>query len=668
MMDTQLPHPSTRKHPVKASRSQGVVEFALALPILLMLLFAIIDFSLLFSAWLLIQNMSRQAVRYAVTGEYNAAYCTAGCVTTADQDAARLQSIRDRAESFIAGLLVDDTSTLKTEPGFLEVTICSNRDSDGNGVSDFQVNYGVLGSATRYSECKRLADDALIQDPGSPNDYVIVMVDFNHPYITPFLNQVWPMIHLVSAQSGIVEKFRVTRAQSLPPPIFMGSPTPSNTFTQSSTFTLTNTYTRTSTPTPSSTASLTPTLTETNTPTTTATPDCGLFDFTSNNFSLTKYSGGTLPRASITIRSQSADDTYIQSLVFDWEAYDFAFPSQKVNRIRFGGSVITPFNQPISPATWALVGPPTSTHTLAAGTSMTFDFDFLIADPTWPGGPYNNSFGLAVHLGNNCDVSIDAQPTPTYTATGTSTLTPTPTNTGSPTHTPTRTLTPSHTNTPTITQTPTDTFTPSNSPTRTDTSTRTSTRTATNTYTPTNTPTRTNTPPNTYTPSNTFTPSNTRTPTNTFTATLSPTRTYTPTITNTPTDTFTRTFTRTYTPTNTSSNTFTPTNTVPTNTRTSTRTPTNTYTPSNTPTATDTRTNTPTASNTATRTNTRTATNSPTPITPTATRTPTTPPTATKCPTCYGLLDAPVQAKLSRALDFLRFIRYPFALLGMHIY
>ena len=54
-----------------SSRSQGVVEFALALPILLMLVFAIIDFSLLFSAWLLIQNMSRQAVRYAVTGEFN---------------------------------------------------------------------------------------------------------------------------------------------------------------------------------------------------------------------------------------------------------------------------------------------------------------------------------------------------------------------------------------------------------------------------------------------------------------------------------------------------------------------------------------------------------------------------------------------------------------------
>ena len=58
-----------------AGRSQGVVEFALAAPILLMLLFAIIDFSLLFSAWLLIQNVSRQALRYGITGQFNPAYC-----------------------------------------------------------------------------------------------------------------------------------------------------------------------------------------------------------------------------------------------------------------------------------------------------------------------------------------------------------------------------------------------------------------------------------------------------------------------------------------------------------------------------------------------------------------------------------------------------------------
>ncbi len=43
-----------KRHWAGAGRSQGMVEFALAAPVLLMLLFAVVDFSLLFSAWLLI--------------------------------------------------------------------------------------------------------------------------------------------------------------------------------------------------------------------------------------------------------------------------------------------------------------------------------------------------------------------------------------------------------------------------------------------------------------------------------------------------------------------------------------------------------------------------------------------------------------------------------------
>ncbi len=56
-------------------------------------------------------------------------------------------------------------------------------------------------------------------------DAVIVMIDFNHPYLTPFINKIWPMVHLVSAQQGIIEKFRISRALSSPPAIYMGSAT-----------------------------------------------------------------------------------------------------------------------------------------------------------------------------------------------------------------------------------------------------------------------------------------------------------------------------------------------------------------------------------------------------------------------------------------------------------
>ncbi len=58
-----------------ASRSQALLEFALALPILLMLLFGIIDLAALFQAWLTVENIARQTVRYAVTGQYDPTFC-----------------------------------------------------------------------------------------------------------------------------------------------------------------------------------------------------------------------------------------------------------------------------------------------------------------------------------------------------------------------------------------------------------------------------------------------------------------------------------------------------------------------------------------------------------------------------------------------------------------
>ena len=126
--------------------SQGVVEFALAAPILLMMLFAIIDFSLLFSAWLLIQNISRQAVRYGVTGAWESAYCQNGCVDINDQTQARIQSIQAEAMKYTAGLLVNTSVTSNTLPGYLKVTICSGKDN---------IVQGETGTTT-YSDCRGL--------------------------------------------------------------------------------------------------------------------------------------------------------------------------------------------------------------------------------------------------------------------------------------------------------------------------------------------------------------------------------------------------------------------------------------------------------------------------------------------------------------------------------
>ena len=62
-----LPRPKTP--------GQALLEFALALPVLLLLLFGIIEFGRLLQAWMAVQNAARFGLRYAVTGEYNPIYC-----------------------------------------------------------------------------------------------------------------------------------------------------------------------------------------------------------------------------------------------------------------------------------------------------------------------------------------------------------------------------------------------------------------------------------------------------------------------------------------------------------------------------------------------------------------------------------------------------------------
>ena len=52
-------------------RGQTLAEFAISLPILLLLLFGVLEFGRLFQSWVTLQNAARTAARYAITGLYD---------------------------------------------------------------------------------------------------------------------------------------------------------------------------------------------------------------------------------------------------------------------------------------------------------------------------------------------------------------------------------------------------------------------------------------------------------------------------------------------------------------------------------------------------------------------------------------------------------------------
>jgi len=325
---------------------QAIVEFALALPVLLLLLFGVIEFGRLVQAWLTVQNAARFGLRYAVTGEFDPQYCDEAAValglTNEDTyqgdpagdchvpdsfgsnardlserlvDWARLPSIRDAARAGGAGIAINEDVNTSGDylaylvshnfadlgdpglKGYFHVTVCSNRDQDQDGNADF-----AKDETTSPVTCYNTLDQIYMDDAGGPGDRVRVIVTFVHPMILPFINTIWPQIPLTAWREGIVERFRTSRVSGLGSQII-------------------NAPTRTPVPPPTNTATVTPTSTgtptETVTPTPTATPDCSLYTLSDFSFA----NGAAHPdyaHLQINVLNNSPADVNVVRVVLDW--------------------------------------------------------------------------------------------------------------------------------------------------------------------------------------------------------------------------------------------------------------------------------------------------------------------------------------------------------------
>jgi hypothetical protein len=232
----------SRKNRRDHSPAQGLVEFALVLPVLLLLLFTIIETARLLHAWVTVENGTRFGVRYAVTGAFDDIYCSiypnGVCDDQAERDGARVPSIHDAAMAGAAGIW-HDPAAAQGSKGYLKVTVCSSK-------------VGVIYSP---SDPSTTTDATCLpgEDPGGPGDRVSVTLDFDHPIISPFISTFLPKIRLTARREGIVEQFRVSRVIGLPATISFPTYTPTNTSTPTYTPTRTATGVPTDTPTPTNT-------------------------------------------------------------------------------------------------------------------------------------------------------------------------------------------------------------------------------------------------------------------------------------------------------------------------------------------------------------------------------------------------------------------------------
>jgi hypothetical protein len=424
---------------------QGLVEFALILPVMLLLIFVIIELARLLHAWLSVENAARFAIRYAVTSEYDGSHCLNGadakgnCIVEDDIPVARILSIDDVAYSGAPGILRNPAAPDWSKNGYFKVTICALPDVPGNYTPSDQNNWSTDWTA----QCT--GGD----NPGEEGQRIAVTVDFNHPLITPVLSGLWPQMHLTSRRDGIVETFRTVR--------YVGS----GSFEAAAPI-----YSETPTPTPSDT----PTPTETASPT--PTPDCSLIYFT--GMWQSRYD-----RVAASVANDNTMNAYLTTTHLEWpqmESY-----GAYVNWFEFRSNQYWGGNGGSSPTD--LGG---SWERLGGGDEETWEADFSGQPPEGIWGDF--TVGLTFAFDDwpvTCNITrhIYLTAAPTSTPTYTRTPTRTPTYGPSPTRTATRTAT--------RTRTPTRTPTYGPSPTRTNTQQPTNTRTPTKTATTGPSPTKT---------------------------------------------------------------------------------------------------------------------------------------------------------------------------------
>lgn len=398
-----------------AQRAQGMLEFALALPVLLLLIFGVIEFARILSAWLSVENGARFGIRYAVTGEFELSYCTAAGSAlglSADDladgqvdcrvpawvednenkesllvDWARLPSIRETATNMALALSIDPAA-LQGEPHFFKVTICSSRDANANGNPDFVLHEA---NTPEFRPARCTPSD----DPGAPGDRVTVVVDFNHPLILPFISNIWPQIHLTSRRDGVVERFRTSRVINLPMDIVLP------------------TFTPTVSPTPTQTP--TPTITPTPTPV----PDCSLY-------SIGEFSVDGNAELSTSLINTATDNPQITRFSLNWDfAEDMADARNYLNLyadwMAVGGYTVwgNGANDSNSPTdtgaesvfTW------TGPINFPAGSSLNYRADLDNQWPEFGTDMVGSDFGLTMFLDNGCVISRSPATRPIVTPT-----------------------------------------------------------------------------------------------------------------------------------------------------------------------------------------------------------------------------------------------------------
>jgi hypothetical protein len=183
-----------RRSRPRTLRGQTLIEFAVILPVLILLGFGVYEFGRLLQSWVTIQHSAAEAARFAATGS---GYASGSGV--------RESQIIDVARNAATGLFIVDGAS--SGPGAFVVNVRSSR----SGPNPME------------------ADNA-----GGANDFVRIEVHYTHPFATPIMGM--DSLQLDTAVMVINERFArptgiVGELPPTPPSTWTPIPTPNQTGT-----------------------------------------------------------------------------------------------------------------------------------------------------------------------------------------------------------------------------------------------------------------------------------------------------------------------------------------------------------------------------------------------------------------------------------------------------
>lgn len=148
----------------RSDRGQALVEFAMVLPILLILIFGIVDVARLYQAWVTMQGAAREAARYGVTGRTDCA------ISSTDRKAC------------IVYLAEQLGSSLANSDDALEVSV-------------------------RSWAYPAYIDPPTEGDPGQQCDALEVQVEYDFDASTPLIGNLLGPIHMTTTERLVNEPF-----------------------------------------------------------------------------------------------------------------------------------------------------------------------------------------------------------------------------------------------------------------------------------------------------------------------------------------------------------------------------------------------------------------------------------------------------------------------------